>query len=87
MINELLKNEQALAHNLPINPDSEDLYQALQDGLIGIYLVNIIDSERFDLRTVNYDANHYEIKENLFHFFTGCRGLINVIGLDAKSFL
>ena len=53
MINEMLKDEQALAQKLPINPDSEDLFHALQDGLIGIYLLNKVESDRFDARTIS----------------------------------
>ena len=85
MINKLLKDETELAERIPINPENEELFYKLQDGLIGIALLNMVEEDRVDIRTIN-DARlrksmsigteeedvEGDVKENLDHFFAGC---------------
>ena len=61
----------------------------MQDGIIGLHLLNKIDPDLIDMRTVNTGdkLKDYEVKENLNMFFVGCKGRINVAEFDAQAFL
>ena len=84
MINKLLKNDQTLAERFPIDPNNEELFFKLQDGLIGINLLNLVEEDRIDVRTVNAaflrrsmsltneENVENDVKENLDHFLAGC---------------
>ena len=50
MINKTLKDEQALSDRLPMDPDGDDLFDACSDGLVLIYLLNIIDPSMINMR-------------------------------------
>ena len=67
MINRVLKDVPALADRLPINPDNLDLLHVLQDGVIGTYLLNKLDPDRIDMRTVHQGIglDTQQINENL----------------------
>ena len=82
-------DDEELKERLPINPDNEDIFDAMSDGRLGLHLLNKADKDRIDMRTVNKgkNINIYKIRENLDQFFAGCKGLIKVIGIDAQSFL
>ena len=54
MINNLLADKLALTDTrFPINPEGNDLFYKLQDGMIGIHLINELEKDRIDMRTVN----------------------------------
>jgi len=48
-INNTLKDEPALAERLPMDPDNDDLFNTCSDGLVLIYLLNIIDPSLVDM--------------------------------------
>jgi len=56
-----------MKERLPIDPDSADLFDAVSDGMIGLHLLNKLDPDRIDMRTVNKGANLniYKVRENL----------------------
>ena len=80
-----------MKERLPINPENEDLFDVMADGMVGLHLLNKCnkDEEIIDFRTVNKGANLniYKVRENLDQFFAGCTGLIRVVGIDGTSFL
>ena len=88
-INNELKDVEEVKERLPIDPTNEDLFDALSDGILGLHLLNKIDPERVDMRTVNKgnNLNIYKIRENLDQFFASCKGMIKVIGIDAQTFM
>lgn len=66
-INKELAEIEELKERLPIDPDSTDLFDAVADGMIGLHLLNKLDPDRIDMRTVNRGANLniYKVRENL----------------------
>ena len=42
-INQILKDEPALKERLPIDPNNEDLFDTVSDGLVLAYLLQAID--------------------------------------------
>lgn len=66
-INKLFKDDPDLADRLPIDPESDDLFHAMSDGLILIKLLNEVEEGRVDMRTVNKGASLsiFKIRENL----------------------
>lgn len=74
---------------MPIDPTNTDLFDALSDGILGLHLLNKIDKDRIDMRTVNKgnNLNIYKIRENLDQFFASCKGMIKVVGIDAQTFM
>ena len=53
-INNELAGIESISDRLPITPGfSQELCDKLSDGLIGIHLLNKIDPDRVDLRTIN----------------------------------
>jgi len=89
-INKVLKDNEDCAKHLPINPDEpQDLFDTLYDGYVGLHLLNVVDKERVDMRTINKGANLnvFKIRQNLTSFFAGCKGMIKVVGIDGQSFL
>ena len=52
-INKALKDEPSLKDRLPINPEGDDLFTALSDGMILIYLMRSIDPKLIDMSKVN----------------------------------
>lgn len=40
MINEILKKDESLVGVIPINPDNDDIFHAMEDGLVLCKLIN-----------------------------------------------
>lgn len=89
-INKELAEIEELKEVLPIDPDTPaDLFKKMYDGLVGLHLLNVIDKDRIDMRTINRgdNMNVFKVRQNLNQFFAGCSGLIKIIDIDAQSFL
>lgn len=88
-INRECKDDELILERLPINPDNDDLFHACSDGMVLIHLLNHIDKDAIDMRTVNKGSNLniYKVRENLDQAFTVAKTLIKVIGIDAQTFL
>lgn len=84
-----MKDDADLADRLPIDPDGDDLFHILSDGLVLIKLLNVIEPGRIDMRTVNKgkSLNIYKIRENLSLALAACSGMVKLIGIGADSFL
>ena len=52
-INILLKDKKEVGEIIPIDPDTDEFFYKVSDGMIGIALLNIIEEDRIDVRTVN----------------------------------
>ena len=52
-INQILKDEPALQERLPIDPNSDDLFDAVSDGLLLAYLLQAIDHDLIDMTKIN----------------------------------
>lgn len=88
-INRTCKDDELLADRLPIDPDTDDLFHACSDGMVLIHLINHIEKDSIDMRTVNKGSNLniYKVRENLDQAFTVAKTMIKVIGIDAQTFL
>ena len=66
-INRTCKDDELLLDRLPIDPDSDDLFHACSDGMVLIHLLNHIEPDLIDMRTVNKGStlNIYKVRENL----------------------
>jgi len=75
---------------IPINPDSDDLFHAFDDGLVLCKLLIKADEESVDARALNRkkNMNVYEIRENLKLGISACKGLgMKMVGVDPKDFI
>lgn len=89
-INKVLKDCEECKDRLPIDPNKpEDLFNTLYDGYVSLHLLNVIDKDRVDMRTINTGANLnvFKVRQNLSSFFSACKGMIKVVGVDGQSFL
>lgn len=78
-----------MTERLPIDPTNDDLFHACSDGMVLIHLLNHIDKDSIDMRTVNKgnNLNVYKIRENLDQAFTVAKTRIRVVGVDSQTFL
>ena len=67
----------------------DDLFHACSDGMVLIHLINHIEKDSIDMRTVNTGSNIniYKVRENLDQAFTVAKTMIKVIGVDTQTFL
>ena len=88
-INRVCKDDDLLQERLPIDPDNADLFHACSDGMVMIHLINKIEKDAIDMRTVNKGSNInvYKVRENLDQAFSIASGLVKIIGVDAQTFL
>ena len=52
-INQILKDEQDLQERLPIDPNNDDLFDTVSDGLVIAYLLQAIDYDLIDMTKIN----------------------------------
>ena len=83
IINSALQSEQALSDRLPMDPEADDLFDACSDGLVLIYLLNVIEPKMIDMRKVHHGQNVFKIRNNLAMMLDASGKLIKVIGIDA----
>lgn len=83
-INRTCKNDQLLQERLPIDPENEDLFHACSDGMVLIHMLNHIDEDNIDMRTVNKGSNLniFKVRENLDQAFAVLKTCIKVTGVD-----
>ena len=88
-INRECAEDALVQERLPINPDNEDLFHACSDGMVLIHLINHIEKDAIDMRTVNTGSNIniYKVRENLDQAFAVAKTMIKVIGVDTQTFL
>jgi hypothetical protein len=93
-LNTLLGDEKGLAHLLPLNPQSNDIFTKHEDGLILLKLLNRAIPGCVDERKVNHPRrgsvlNVFKKNENLNYFLKiaheeGCN-FVNIGALDISS--
>ena len=88
-INKTLAEDEELSDRLPVDPDNDDIFHIMSDGLVLIKLINTIEPGRVDMRAVNKgkSLNIYKIRENLSLAITACQGMIKLIGIGQDTFL
>lgn len=91
LFNNVLDNDEFVGERFPINPESDDLWHVMADGLVLIRMLNVIDPDAVDMRTVNKGKNGvcniFEVRQNINLGLTAAKGKIKLIGVDATVFL
>ena len=73
-----------------MNPENEDLFHAMEDGLMMCKLINSIQDGAVDMRALNTkkNLNVYQIKENLNLAMNAAKGIgIRMPGINSSAFL
>lgn len=91
LFNNVLDNDEYVGERFPINPESDDLWHVMADGMVLIRMLNVIDPDSVDMRTVNKGKNGvcniFEVRQNINLGLTAAKGKIKLIGVDATVFL
>jgi hypothetical protein len=75
---------------VPINPETDDLFHALEDGVILSKLINASIANTVDFRAVNLkkNMNIYQVKENLNLALNACKGIgLKLPGINPQAFI
>ena len=75
---------------LPINPDTDDVFHILEDGIILCKLINIIAESTIHWSAVNNkkNMNVYQVKENLNLALNACKGIgLKIPGINTSAFM
>lgn len=77
LINEILKKDEDIKDVLPINAEADDVFHALEDGIVLSKLLNAGAPDTIDVRALNTkkNLNIYQVKENLNLALNGCKGV------------
>ena len=87
LFNTMLEGDEFVHERLPMK--DVDLFHAMSDGMMLIRLLNLMEKDCVDMRTVNKGANLniYKVRENLNLALTSAKGKVKLIGIDASAFL
>lgn len=89
LANEFLQHEEDLKEIFPLNPESDDLFHSMENGIVLSKLVNIAVENTIDFRALNKQKNMniYQIKENLNLAINACKGIgIKLPGINPQAF-
>lgn len=86
-VNNTLQGDPDLAHVLPINPDSEDIFAAAKDGVLLCKLLHAVRPDSLDMRQVSLKPrNKFEALINHRHFLAACSSLgFVVVNIGAED--
>jgi len=90
-INDSLKNDPDLKHlKLPLNPDSDELFEAVKDGILICKLINASIKGTIDERAINKhpNLNAFKITENQNLCINSAKAIgCNVVNIGAKDLM
>ena len=91
MINNKLSKDtdELVTKRLPLNPTSEDVFYQMADGHFFIKLLNLVDPDAVDLRTINQygpSMNKFAIVTNINQAITAAKGHIKMVGVTDHAF-
>ena len=91
LFNAVLDSDEFVGERFPINPESDDLWHVMADGMVLIRLLNTIDKDAIDMRAVNKgkngNCNIFEVRQNINLGLTAAKGKIKLIGVNDAVFL
>lgn len=90
LINSILEKDQDVSGIIPINPESDDVFHALEDGVILSKLINAAAENTIDMRAMNMkkNLNVYQVKENLNLALNACKGIgLRIPGINPQAFI
>lgn len=86
-----MEGDEYVKDRFPLDPESDELWHVMSDGMVLIRVLNIIDHDAVDMRTVNKgrngNLNIFEVRQNIVLGLTAAKGKIKLIGVDASVFL
>jgi plastin-1 len=87
--NKYLEDDEYVKDRFPMVAESDDLFHVMADGLVLIRLLNEIEKDSIDMRTVNLGSNLgiFKVRENINLGLTAAKGKIKLVGIDATAFL
>ena len=86
----MLKQDEDVKEVIPINPESDDLFHVMEDGIVLCKLINQAQDHTIDMRAVNMkkNMNIYMVKENLNLAINAAKGLgLRLPGITAQAFI
>lgn len=91
LFNNAMKDDEYVGERFPIDPESDDLWHVMFDGMVLIRALCKIDPDAVDMRTVNMGKNGvpntFETIQNIDLGLAAAKGKIKLIGIDATAFL
>lgn len=91
LFNTTLAKDEYVGERFPINPDNEDLWHVLSDGMVLIRLLAVIDKDCIDMRVVNKGkggvCDIFQTRQNINYGITAAKGKVKLVGVNADSFL
>lgn len=85
VINEVLADDELLAERLPIDPETDDLFTACDDGIIFCKLVNKIQPDTVNDRVLKKGKNIFEVKATINMALSAIKAVGGkVFGTDAE---
>ena len=90
VINTALRDDESLKDIIPINPENDDIFHSMEDGILLCKLINTIQEGSIDFRCVNSkkNLNVYMVKENLNLALNAAKGIgIKLPGITSNAFI
>jgi Calponin homology (CH) domain len=90
LINVILTGDEEVKDYIPINPENDDVFHALEDGIILSKVINAGAANTIDLRALNRkkNLNIYQVKENLNLALNACKGVgLRIPGINPQAFI
>ena len=90
LINNILQHDEEVKDLIPINPENDDVFHALEDGIILSKLINAGAVNTIDMRALNRkkNLNIYQVKENLNLALNACKGVgLRIPGINPQAFI
>jgi len=87
LFNAVLDKDPYVGERLPIDPDSDDLWHAMSDGMLLICLLNAIEKDSVDMRAVNLQkpdkvVNKFDTIQNIELGLNAAKGKIKLVGTN-----
>jgi len=90
LINYSFKDDELCKAYVPMEPNADDVFHVLEDGILLCKLINLAVPDTIDMRVVNKGQNLsiFKVRENLNLACAACSGIgLKMVGIDAASFL
>jgi plastin-1 len=91
LFNAALAKDEYVGDRFPIDPESDDLWHVMYDGMVLIRALCAVDKDAVDMRTVNMGkkgiVNTFETHQNIDLGIAAAKGKIKLVGIDAGAFL
>jgi plastin-1 len=91
LFNAALAKDEYVGDRFPIDPEGDDLWHVMYDGMVLIRALCAVDKDAVDMRTVNMGkkgiVNTFETHQNIDLGLAAAKGKIKLVGIDASAFL